>query len=74
MQLRFIIFVNFLNTLFLGLQNGVLLRTVLDPISGDLSDTRTGYLGSRRVGLFGIRMQGNQAVLTKSCRSWLSYY
>lgn len=30
-------------TLFvnIGLQNGVLLRTVLDPLSGSLGDTRT---------------------------------
>lgn len=58
----------------IGLQNGVLLRTVLDPISGDLADTRTRYLGSRPVKLFRIRMQGNQAVLAMSSRSWLSYY
>lgn len=61
-------------SLFSGLQNGVLLRTVLDPISGDLADTRTRYLGSRPVKLFRIRMQGNQAVLAMSSRSWLSYY
>lgn len=58
----------------IGLQNGVLLRTVLDPISGDLADTRTRYLGSRAVKLFRIRMQGNEAVLAMSSRSWLSYY
>lgn len=51
-------------TLYLniGLTNGVLLRTVLDPVTGDLSDTRTRYLGSRPVKLFRIKMQGNQAV------------
>lgn len=63
-----------LSPLISGLQNGVLLRTVLDPISGDLADTRTRYLGSRPVKLFRIRMQGNQAVLAMSSRSWLSYY
>uniref|UniRef100_A0A1B6GN54 Uncharacterized protein n=3 Tax=Cuerna arida TaxID=1464854 RepID=A0A1B6GN54_9HEMI len=62
-------------TLYLniGLTNGVLLRTVLDPVTGDLSDTRTRYLGSRPVKLFRIKMQGNQAVLAMSSRSWLSY-
>ncbi|PIO38703.1 hypothetical protein AB205_0125620 [Aquarana catesbeiana] len=49
----------------IGLQNGVLLRTVLDPVTGDLSDTRTRYLGSRPVKLF--------RVLAMSSRSWLSY-
>jgi len=28
----------------IGLQNGVLLRTVLDPINGQLTDTRTRYV------------------------------
>lgn len=45
-----------------GLQNGVLLRTVLDPVTGDLADTRTRYLGSRPVKLFRIKMQGSEAV------------
>uniref|UniRef100_A0A3B4ZQQ2 Splicing factor 3b subunit 3 n=1 Tax=Stegastes partitus TaxID=144197 RepID=A0A3B4ZQQ2_9TELE len=53
--------------------NGVLLRTVLDPVTGDLSDTRTRYLGSRPVKLFRVRMQGQEAVLAMSSRSWLSY-
>ena len=46
----------------IGLQNGVLLRTVLDTVTGDLSDTRTRYLGSRPVKLFRIAMQGADAV------------
>lgn len=58
----------------IGLQNGVLLRTVLDQVTGDLSDTRTRYLGSRPVKLFKVRMQGSDAALAMSSRSWLSYY
>lgn len=58
----------------IGLQNGVLLRTVLDHTSGDLTDTRTRYLGSRPVKLFRIKIQGNEAVLAMSSRTWLSYY
>lgn len=58
----------------IGLQNGVLLRTVLDSTSGDLTDTRTRYLGSRPVKLFRIKIQGNEAVLAMSSRTWLSYY
>lgn len=63
------------NTLFLniGLQNGALLRTVLDPTTGELLDTRTRYLGSRAVKLFKITIQGAEAVLALSSRSWLSY-
>lgn len=63
------------STLFLniGLQNGALLRTVLDPTTGELLDTRTRYLGSRQVKLFKINIQGAEAVLALSSRSWLSY-
>ena len=35
---------------------------VLDSVTGDLSDTRTRYLGSRPVKLFRIKMQGSEAV------------
>lgn len=58
----------------IGLSNGVLLRTSLDPVSGDLADTRTRYLGSRPVKLFRIKIKGNEAVLAMSSRTWLSYY
>ena len=40
----------------------MLLRTVLDLVTGDLSDTRTRYIGSRAVKLFRISMQGSEAV------------
>ena len=57
-----------------GLQNGVLLRTILDHVSGELSDTRTRYLGTRPVKLFRVQMQGSDAVLAISSRCWLLYY
>lgn len=53
----------------IGLQNGVLLRTVLDQVTGDLSDTRTRYLGSRAVKLFKVKMQGNDAVSTSNLQN-----
>lgn len=65
---------NTLIYLNIGLSNGVLLRTVLDPVSGDLADTRTRYLGSKPVKLFRVMVQGSEAVLAMSSRSWLSYY
>ena len=40
----------------------MLLRTALDTVTGDLSDTRTRYIGSRPVKLFRINMQGSEAV------------
>ena len=51
-----------------------LLRTVVDQVTGDLSDTRTRYIGSRPVKLFRVTMQGGEAVLAMSSRTWISYY
>ncbi|KZS98614.1 hypothetical protein SISNIDRAFT_515078 [Sistotremastrum niveocremeum HHB9708] len=57
----------------IGLQNGVLLRTVLDPVNGQLTDTRTRFLGSRHVRLVRVTVQRNAAMLALSSRSWLNY-
>lgn len=62
-------------TLFvnIGLQNGVLLRTVLDSATGQLTDTRTRFLGARSVALRKANIQGNPSVLALSTRTWLNY-
>ncbi|XP_065676216.1 splicing factor 3B subunit 3 isoform X2 [Hydra vulgaris] len=57
----------------IGLANGVLLRTVLDSVTGDLSDTRIRYLGSKPVKLFNVKTYGCSSVLAMSSRTWLSY-
>ena len=64
-----------LMTLFLniGLQNGILLRTVVDNVNGVLSDTRLRFLGSRPVKLFPLCINGAQSVLAFSSRPWLSF-
>jgi splicing factor 3B subunit 3 len=69
--------VNSLNFIFVlikfilfSLKNGVLLRSVLDSVTGDMSDTRTRYIGSKPVKLFRILMQGNEAV----CKTNLSKF
>jgi splicing factor 3B subunit 3 len=54
----------------IGLSNGVMLRTMVDPISGTLTDTRTRYLGSKPVKLFRIKIQGKDSVLALSSRPW----
>lgn len=58
----------------IGLANGVLLRTVLDPLSGQLTDTRTRFLGAKPVRLVRVKLQGGApAVLALSSRPWLNY-
>ncbi|GAA5896462.1 hypothetical protein JCM5296_000672 [Sporobolomyces johnsonii] len=57
----------------IGLQNGVLLRTVLNTTSRQLSDTRTRFLGSKPVKLARVPVQGSPAIIALSSRPWLNY-
>ncbi|CAH7667624.1 CPSF A subunit region-domain-containing protein [Phakopsora pachyrhizi] len=62
-------------TLFvnIGLSNGVLLRTVLDSVNGQLTDTRTRFLGSRPVKLLRVKVDSKSSVIALSSRTWLNY-
>jgi splicing factor 3B subunit 3 len=57
----------------IGLTNGVLLRTCVDPITGALTDTRLRFLGSRPVKLFPITIAGSPGLLCLSSRPWVAY-
>lgn len=59
--------------LHIGLYSGVYLRTVLDEITGELSDTRTRFLGPKPAKLFRVSVKGQTAVLALSSRPWLGY-
>ena len=59
--------------LHIGLYSGVYLRTVLDEVTGELSDTRTRFLGPKPVKLFRVSIKGQTAVLALSSRPWLGY-
>ncbi|RPB25601.1 hypothetical protein L211DRAFT_822364 [Terfezia boudieri ATCC MYA-4762] len=59
--------------LHIGLYSGVYLRTVLDTVTGELTDTRTRFLGPKPVKLFKVVAQGQTAVLALSSRPWLGY-
>src|ERR1700744_3239168 len=63
------------NTLYhhIGLYSGVYLRTVLDEVSGELSDTRTWFLGPKPVKLFQVKVKEQPSVLALSSRPWLGY-
>ena len=59
--------------LHIGLYSGVYLRTVLDEVTGELSDTRTRFLGHKPAKLFRVSVKGQAAVLALSSRPWLGY-
>ncbi|KAF5742643.1 splicing factor family protein [Tripterygium wilfordii] len=56
-----------------GLQNRVLFRTMVDMVTGQLSDSRSGFLGLRAPKLFSIAVRGQRAMLCLSSRPWLGY-
>ncbi|RDA83010.1 hypothetical protein CP532_4395 [Ophiocordyceps camponoti-leonardi (nom. inval.)] len=59
--------------LHIGLHSGVYLRTVLDEVSGELTDTRQKFLGPKQVRLFQLTVEGKICVLALSSRPWLGY-
>ncbi|CAG8401915.1 unnamed protein product [Penicillium salamii] len=59
--------------LHIGLYSGVYLRTVLDEVTGELSDTRTRFIGAKPVKLSQVSVKGQTAVLALSARPWLGY-
>lgn len=59
--------------LHIGLHSGVYLRTVLDEVTGELTDTRHKFLGPKAVRLFQVSVQKQTCVLALSSRPWLGY-
>jgi len=60
--------------LHVGLTNGVLMRTAVDSVTGNLTDTRTRFLGSRPVKCFKIMIHNEPSMLALSSRSWICYH
>ena len=60
-------------SLAIGLSNGVLLRSEMDAVTGDLADTRTRFLGARAPQLFELAVGGGPALLALSTRAWLGH-
>jgi splicing factor 3B subunit 3 len=59
--------------LCIGLSNGVMLRARIDERSGQLSDTRTRFLGAKPARLFRLPLGGADGVLALSSRAWVLY-
>ncbi|KAK4227715.1 Pre-mRNA-splicing factor rse1 [Podospora fimiseda] len=59
--------------LHIGLHSGVYLRTVLDEVTGELTDTRQKFLGPKPTRLFQVSVQNQSCVLALNSRPWLGY-
>jgi splicing factor 3B subunit 3 len=59
--------------LHIGLHSGVYLRTVLDEITGELTNTRYRFLGLKAIKLFQVTVQRQACILALSSKAWLGY-
>lgn len=59
--------------LHVGLSNGILMRTEIDMTTGQLSDTRSRFLGTRSPRLYAANVRGVRSLLALSSRPWLGY-
>lgn len=62
-------------TLYLqiGLHSGVYLRTVVDEVTGALTDVQQKFLGLKAVKVFQVTVKGKSCVLALSSRPWMGY-
>jgi splicing factor 3B subunit 3 len=60
--------------LSIGLDNGVLQQSRIDPITANLTDSRSRFLGAKQVKLFRVAVDSKRSILALSSRSWLSYF
>jgi splicing factor 3B subunit 3 len=61
--------------LHIGLENGVLLRTIVDAITGGMSDSRSKFLGLQMpISLCEITIKNQQAVLALCDKPYLCYF
>ncbi|KAG6958278.1 hypothetical protein JG688_00010582 [Phytophthora aleatoria] len=60
--------------LSIGLDNGVLQQSLIDPITATLTDSRSRFLGTNPVKLFRVAVEGKRSILALSSRSWISYF
>lgn len=56
-----------------GLHSGVYIRTVMDDVTGELSDTRRRFLGTKPVKLVRASVKGENAIIALTSRPWLGY-
>lgn len=58
----------------IGLRSGIYLRAIIDEVTGELSEVRSKFLGSRHVRVFPVELQGHQCVVLCSSKPWIGYH
>eukprot|EP01063_Lacrimia_lanifica_P025904 TRINITY_DN3399_c0_g2_i1.p1 TRINITY_DN3399_c0_g2~~TRINITY_DN3399_c0_g2_i1.p1 ORF type:complete len:1213 (+),score=503.34 TRINITY_DN3399_c0_g2_i1:154-3792(+) len=60
--------------MFIGCANGIVVRSILDRVSGEITDVRTRFCGTKACDLVQVKAGGKDSMLVLSSRSWLSYH
>ncbi|QIW96186.1 hypothetical protein AMS68_001704 [Peltaster fructicola] len=58
----------------LGLASGLYLRAIIDDVTGELSQTRSRFLGTQPVHIFSAMVQGQQCVILCTSKTWIGYH
>ncbi|ODV59084.1 U2 snRNP complex subunit RSE1 [Ascoidea rubescens DSM 1968] len=63
------------NTLYVhvGMANGIYVKTILDPITGQLSDTSIRYLGPKGIKLSKLKVDGKECILAMSIKTYIGF-
>ena len=76
-QISSLCFVSYCNDsnvyLYVGLANGVLVKTVIDGVTGNQMDMQAKYMGLTKVKLYKIVHQGNECLVACSSKAYLCY-
>ncbi|KAF2197785.1 hypothetical protein GQ43DRAFT_483846 [Delitschia confertaspora ATCC 74209] len=59
--------------LHVGLSSGVYIRTAMDEVTGELSETRRRFLGTSPIKFAKVLAGGDPAILALTSRPWLGY-
>ena len=57
----------------IGLANGLLQRTDVDRVTGEMTDSRTRFLGAKQPTLCRVNVAGKKSMLALSSRPWIGY-
>lgn len=59
--------------LYAGLTSGIMMRSTIDTITGNLADSRSRFMGAKPVKLIKSQVLGNPALIVLSSKPWLIY-
>ena len=60
--------------MFIGCVNGIVVRSVIDGMKGEITDSRPRFCGTHPCKLVKTKVGGRHGIMVLSSRSWLAYF